>query len=144
MAMLPPWSGRVPADAALPGSSSSSRHTPIHKQEVHAGGGGGGGVGSQTCAGVARDRGMTEGWRRVCGRQGARWIDEAAGGGSRNPGGRCEQRNQTSASLAAAFASPLPPTTPPHPVPPSLPHPSVAVSPSGRAAFERLKTEIFF
>lgn len=38
MTTFPPWSGRVPTDAATPGSSSS-RHNPIHKQELHTGDG---------------------------------------------------------------------------------------------------------
>lgn len=36
--MFPRWSGRVPADAAVPGSSSS-RNNPIHKQELDTGDG---------------------------------------------------------------------------------------------------------
>lgn len=36
--MFPRWSGRVPTDAATPGWSSS-RHSPIHKQEPDTGDG---------------------------------------------------------------------------------------------------------
>lgn len=145
MAMLPPWSGRVPADAAVPGSSSSPRHTPIHKQEVHADGGEGGRWGGwlpdlRWCSVRQRDDGRMERgvWKAGCS------VDlRGCGRRVQESGRQMWAAEPNFCLLRCGIRLPSPPHNPPHPVPPSLPHSSVPVSPSGRVAFERLKTEIY-
>lgn len=73
--MFTRWSGRVPTDAATPGCSSS-RHNPIHKQELGTGDGDWLSERRRLC--VAKDRAMKGEKRGIFETQGHTWIWEAA------------------------------------------------------------------